>query len=317
MNKLTQDDKYALNEINTKETALLNRIITNTKTTSSIRTLVLYIKIVRRIYKFNDMVFRGDNIGLLIDNPDYIISFLERRYVNPKDYLWSVIMVLQGFDNTEKVVQIYKKKMGLYIHSNKEKRGENIKNRKQSNNWLEYNEVIKRFNQNKDKLNMSDRFLLSLIIHFPRRLADYYRLKLRYENQKGDMVNDNFIVINKHKVPLRFEFNRQKTSKYENVIKEIPADLKQIIYKYIKNHKLETNQLIFSTLKGTMYSASDFSNKVTKLFQTITDKRITNNIWRHIYVSHFGSDNFSLNEKRQTASNLGHNIETQQEYIKH
>ncbi len=103
---------------------------------------------------------------------------------------------------------------------------------------------------------------------------------------------------------------------YTAAIYAARADLKPVIYKYLKVLDVKDGELLFSNKSGNMYKPSDFSNKVGSLFKTVTGKRITSNLWRHIYIGHFGTDKFNLNDKLNTSSKMGHSFKTQQEYIK-
>ena len=55
--KRTNDDKDALSRLNKDEVNLVNRMIKNRKTVASLRTIVSYINIVKRIYKIKGLTF--------------------------------------------------------------------------------------------------------------------------------------------------------------------------------------------------------------------------------------------------------------------
>lgn len=315
----TNDDNKAWNTLNPFEKKLITRMINNRTTKASIRSLVNYVRIVKRVYKLLGKEFNGVGIKPLINNVDNNIKMLNKKYKNSKDVLWAIINVLKGFPQTTSAIKKYSDAMGKKLKSDKTERGENLKNEKQSVNWMSYDKVMNSYKKNRSKLSLENRMLISLVIFFPRRLADWYRMKIhkRQSKSKKDKINDNYLNLNDKNIPVTFEFNRQKTADIEkDNIKFIPPALKGLISDYIRSKKLQNGDLLFPNSSGKMYNAPDFSNKITKIFDTLTGRQITNNIWRHIYVNRFGTGKYNLNQKKKLATNLGHSFKTQQEYVK-
>ena len=315
----TEDDNKAWKLLDPFEKKLITRMINNRKTQASIRSLVNYVKIVKRVYKLLGKEFNAVDMKPLKNNIDDNIKMLNNKYKNSKDVLWAIINVLKAFPQTETAIKKYSDAMGKKLKSDKTERGENLKNEKQSLNWMNYGKVMEAYKKNRSKLSLEDRMLISLVIFFPRRLADWYRMKLhkRQAKSKKDKVNDNYLNLNDRNIPVTFEFNRQKTADVEkDNIKYIPPALKGMISDYIRTKKLQNGDLLFPNTSGNMYNAPDFSNKISKIFNTLTGKQMTNNIWRHIYVNRYGTGKYNLNQKKKLAENLGHSFKTQQEYVK-
>jgi hypothetical protein len=316
----TEDDNKSWNTLNPFEKKLITRMINARKTKASIRSLVNYVKIVKRVYKLLGKEFNGVGITPLTNNVDDNIKMLNKKYKNSKDVLWAIINVLKAFPQAGSAIKKYSDAMGQKLKIDKTERGENLKNTKQSRVWMNYDKVLIEYKNNRSKLSLEDRTLISFVIFFPRRLADWYRMKLhkRGAKKKKDKINENYLNLNDRNIPVTFEFNRQKTADVEkDNIKFIPPALKGMITDYIRKMKLQNGDLLFPKSSGGMYSASDFSNKISKIFNTITGRQITNNIWRHIYINRFASGNkYNLNQKTKLAENMGHSFKTQQEYVK-
>lgn len=314
----TNDDKKAFETLNPFEKKLVSRMINARKTKASVRSIVNYIKIVKRVYKLKGKEFNGVGIKPLTDNVDDTIKMVNKKYKNSKDVLWAIINVLKAFPQASSAIKKYSDAMGKKLKLDKTERGQNLKNTKQSRVWMNYDKVLTEYKKNRSKLSLEDRTLISFIIFFPRRIADWYRMKLHKKGKKKDKVNDNYLNLNERNIPVTFEFNRQKTADVEkDNIKFIPPALKGMINDYIRKKGLQNGDLLFSNTSGKIYNASDFSNKITKIFNTITERQITNNIWRHIYINRFATGGkYNLNQKKKLAENLGHSFKTQQEYVK-
>ena len=315
--KITSDDISSLTSLNSDEMELIYKMKKAITTKPTTRTLVNYLNIVKRIYKIEDVKFNPKDISYLY-NTQNIIKLLNEpsRYKNPKDYYWSVIQVLKAFNDTKDIIEIYSTEMGKFLKKSAKQRGENKKTEKEGKNWMDYDTVIDMFNKRKNTLNENDKLLMTLILTYPRRLADWYRMKVKTSSSKLNNINDNYLVTNKYRVPIKFIFNRQKTSQYEDVNKDIPKTLYKSIYDYLTIFEPKEGDLLFPNKSGAMYKAPDFSNKISNLFKDITGKRITNNLWRHIYITKFGSDKSTLNQKKALSGAMGHSIKTQMEYFK-
>jgi hypothetical protein len=284
------------------------------KTKTSMRSLVQYIQKVKQIYKKDNQTFNGSNIGLLLDEKK-TMQLLESNYKNSKDYLWAIINVLRAFPTTESDVKYYKNKMGEYLKKSKNEIRENIKTEKQSRDWLSYNKIVDLYKQNKDKLNDKDRLLMQFVIQFPRRLQDWYKMKL-HKKSGNKNPNYNYLNINRFGLPSSFQFFRSKSSNYEDTTKKIPNKLKNNIMSYVREKKIHNNDLLFPRNNGNMHTADSFSKHITLLFKTITSKSINNNLWRHIVSTNLSDKGYSMNQRQEVAGQMGHNLIQSLQYVK-
>ena len=309
---ILDDDQNLFNKLSYTEQKLVNRMNKNRKTKTSMRSLVQYIQKVKQIYKKNEQTFNGSNIGLLLDEKK-TMNILE-SYKNPKDHLWAVINVLKTFPTTESDVKYYSDKMGEYLKKSKTQIRDNMKNEKQSREWLNYNKIILLYKKNKDKLNDQDKLLMQFIIQFPRRL-DWRLMKLNKNTGKKNM-NFNYLNINRFGMPSSFQFFRSKSQDYEETTKKIPNKLKNNIMSYVRENQIKNNQLLFPNKNGGIHSPDSFSKHITLLFEKITNKAINNNLYRHIVATNLSDKNYSMNQRSKVASDMGHHLIQSLQYVK-
>ena len=310
---ILDDDKKLFNKLSYTEQKLVNRMNRNRKTKTSMRSLVQYIQKVKQIYKKDNQTFTGSNIGLLLDEKK-TMNILESNYKNSKDYLWSIINVLKTFPTTESDIKFYENKMGEYLKKSKTEIRDNMKNEKQKDNWMSYNNVVELYKKNKDKLNNQDKLLMQFIIQFPRRL-DWRLMKLHKSSGKKN-PNFNYLNINRFGMPSSFQFFRSKSQDYEETTKKIPNKLKNNIMTYLRDNDIKNNQLLFPNKSRAIHSADSFSKHITLLFKKITGKSINNNLYRHIVATNLSDKGYSMNQRSKVASDMGHNLIQSLQYVK-
>ena len=306
--KIELNDDKVFNKLSYAEQKLVNRM--SKINSSSVRTLVQYLQKVKQVYKKAGKVFNGTNIGLLKDRKETLKTL--SNYSNPKDHLFGIINVLKTFPQTESLVEYYGKIMKRFIDKNTRDIRENKKTQKQEANWINYPKLVDMFRKNKDKLDKMDRLLMSLIIFFPRRLQDYFKMRL-HKTGKKDM-NYNYLNVNRYGIPSSFQFFRSKSQGYEDTTKKIPSSLKNIIMTSLR--EMKNNTLLFPRKDGSMHTADSFSKKIRTLFGIITGKRITMNLYRHIVATNLEEKGYSMNKRQETAEQMGHSLLKQMEYAK-
>ena len=171
------------------------------------------------------------------------------------------------------------------------------------------------FRTNKHRLDNEDKLLLSLVILYPRRVADWRLLRLNKLNSKTKKdINYNYVNINKFGTPTTFDFNRSKSQNYEKLgtNHKIPNVLKKVLQEYISKNHLQNGTFFF----GENNTDDNFSKRIRKCFQTITGKDITSNTWRHIISTDMENKNYTLNQREMLANRLGHSLIRSLEYAK-
>lgn len=313
-NVVLKDDEKCWTKLSISEKELI--MIMKTDTKSSVRSLCQYLNKVKSIYKKNKLVFKGDNFDLL-KNTEKIDSFLF-TYKGSKDYYYAISLVLKNMKDNEDLIKHYTSKMVEGVKEVKKSVRENKKNISQEDNWISYDNMVEMFRKNKHKLDKEDELLLSLIILYPRRVADWRLMKLHKTNNINSKdINYNYININKFETATTFDFNRSKSQEYEvlGTSHTIPNKLKNIIMKYVKQNNINSGDFFFGN-NGEEFSSNDFSLRIKKVFKIISDKEITSNLWRHIVSSDMDNKNYNLNEREDRANQLGHSLIRSMEYSK-
>lgn len=194
------------------------------------------------------------------------------------------------------------------------------KSKQQEENWIDWNDVIKRYQQfekevaplwklkpeelSKGSYNKLKLFVLisCYVLIPPRRLLDYTSFKIR----NFDKTKDNFMQGKK------FIFNNYKTAKtYGTNEVEISPKLHSIIKKWIvinpSDYLITGNNDRFKKI-----SAPQLTNMLNAFF----DKRVSVNILRHSFLTNLYKDIPNLKDMKETASEMGHDISQALEYVK-
>jgi len=199
------------------------------------------------------------------------------------------------------------------------------KTTKQEKNWIEWEEVQKKYNEltaniAKDKKPSLEHLLPVLVLGLyveipPRRNQDYLQMRVirLTPKQKSDTLSKefNYCVLRKG-VPTEFIFNKYKTSKtYGTQTIAIPATLSEIIKKYIKVHPL-TKEKEFSFLVGVDGTPITADNSITRVLNRIFGKNVGSSMLRHIYLS----SKYDINSMKSDAEGMAHSVSQQKDYLK-
>jgi hypothetical protein len=151
----------------------------------------------------------------------------------------------------------------------------------------------------------------------PRRNKDYSEMYFAFEEPKTIDKTKNYYVASERK----FIFNNYKTSStYGQQTIKVPDDLAEVLNDYIDTYQsvIERNDYAtnneFPLLVHFNGTRIHEINGITRLLNKAIGKKIGSSALRHIYVS----DKFApeLEEMKATASAMGHDLNTQREYIK-
>lgn len=198
-------------------------------------------------------------------------------------------------------------------------------NEKQTENWLTWEEVIKRLNELKEQTDafanektisatqyhtLLSYVILSLYAEVPpRRNQDYldmYVYKALKKTKPEDLPKDKNYLILTGGVPSEFVFNVYKTSKtYGQQKIPIPDTLKATLSMYIKRlgEKGREYKLLHSLEKP---------NAITRILNKVFGKKIGSSMLRHIYLS----SKYDITEMTNDASQMAHSLEEQKSYMK-
>ena len=300
---------------------LKNKLIDNNLNSSSID---LYIKNLIRLN--DDEPFK--NIKFLEDMKT-ILNKLEKYKMNTrKIYLISIVSVLNVFkDLSKKNKTLYDKYYKLMKDTADEvkKIPTNQMNENQKKNWISWDDLLSEYQSIKtrvltykslDKLSelqynhLLKYVILSLYVLQEPRRNEYKNMKVvsKYTEKLPDSYN--YISMSDKE----FIFNEYKTKKkYGQQVIKFNNDLLDVIKLYLRFHPLYDKNLDIPFL--VYYTGKPFKdvNSITRILSTI-HHGLGSSLIRHIYLSYkYGDVN---EEKQDTANNMGHSVQTQNEYIK-
>ena len=246
------------------------------------------------------------------DDVECFMKYLKEIPYNKRKTILASLVVLTGKKE-------YNKLMMEDIHTHKSSEMNQTKNEKQTENWLDFDEVqsvlanqeknaktlyLKTVHSTTDLQHIQNYILLCLtsgVYIEPRRSIDWIMKWKNYDEEK-----DNYIDMKKN----LFVFQSYKTAKtYHRVEEPIPKKLKTILTKWFKVNP--TEYVLFDT-KNSAISSSKITDRLNNIF----GKKISTSMLRHIFVTHrFGDVN--LKEIQETATAMGNSPLQLLQYVKH
>jgi hypothetical protein len=261
---------------------------------------------IRNLQKLNDNK-PLKNLTFLKDN-NAINQKLEEYKPNTKrSYLISIVSSLATEPSLKKLYDKYFKMM-VELSGEIRKTPTEEMNEQQKKNWIDWDEVIKVYNDLKTKVEelpkkVKNEEQYNTLLHFlilslyvlvpPRRNVDYQKMVI-IKGVSEDKQDVNILDLSKK----QFIFNIYKTSKkHGKTIVDIPNNLYEVPFIVDFQGNPLTN-----------------INSITYMLNNIFKKRIGSSMMRHIYLSGKYGDEFK--ERKKDATLMGHTVEMGQQYIK-
>lgn len=291
----------------------MEEIIKKNKPAISANTLKTYKSLLKSLY-----LKKHDNVKDMncdwFNNQEEIIKLLEDKPASSRKTTYAALIAIASDNDKYKTALLDDgKSYDKFIKSQ-------TKTEAQTDNWKDFNEIkavydamylkvkpllsMKELDSSEFK-KLQDFIILSITsgIWFPpRRSTDWIDMKIKGEIDKA---KDNYIEKNK------FVFNKYKTAKfYDKQEVEIPKGFKTILNKYLK---LNQHEYLLVNEKGNKLT----NVRLTQILNRIFGNKISTSMLRHIYLSDKLKDIPKLNELQQLASDMGHSISEQLEYVKH
>ena len=237
----------------------------------------------------------------------------------------SVLSLEKDKGGYKKAYKFYHDKMMDKAKTAKVEGGSTVANEKQTENWLTWEEVLKKLTELKEKVNgfagqkklteaHYDTLLSYIILSLytgvpPRRNQDY--LSMVVATKKKGFAEDkenNYLMLTK-KVPTEFVFNKYKTAKtYGRQVVPIPTELAEALTVYLKRLPKDATSL----LVGYDGSPLTQANAITRILNKTFGKKIGSSMLRHIYLS----SKYDIDEMTTDATQMGHSLEEQKQYMK-
>ncbi len=219
------------------------------------------------------------------------------------------------------VVEDYREVLNeLVVERNAEQNNQDYRNNEEEN-WIEYPELKKRveelvpeYLENKKSFSGFRNFLILSLFTLipPARISHYSNMVKKYKSDmkvkpKSLPSRKNYIIINGDGTHT-FVFNTYKTSRTSGkVIHEIENDdLNKLLDKYFKeynNNKKKQNFLI--NVNGQEMSQENITNSQRSVSKKLLGKSLTNNLFRHIFLTYFSSLDPSIKEKIRVGDLIG------------
>lgn len=285
----------------------------------------------RNLEKLNDDL-PIKNFNFLKDDKNILAKLNEYKDNTKRGYLISITATLSAVK--DKYKPLYEKYLKLMVDLSNEikKKPTEEMTDTQKKNWLKWDEVIKKFEDVKNKVNsfinhkeinesqynllLSYMILALYIYNPPRRNMDYQIMNIVKKYDDSLSADKNYLSYD----DAEFIFNVFKTAKREGkVITKINEDLKHVINQYLKFHPLIKGKRLLrsSNFPFLVYFNSkplNTVNSITRILNKLFQKNIGSSMLRHIYLTNkYGEDN---NEKLKDAKAMSHSVDTQKTYIK-
>jgi superfamily II DNA helicase RecQ len=270
-----------------------------------------------------------------LENTDEVMQKLQHlKPTTRKAYLTCIVSCLNCYKDNKKLSKLCAKYYILMNDAVKvlKETPSSAMTKTQSTNWLDWNKIQDIYKSNHDKVmkfinnkelsetqytQLLNFVVLSLYVLIPpRRNLDY--MVMYIVKNKPTSKDKNYLIVDNN----QFEFNVFKTAKKTEgeSIEDIPEDLQHVIYDmYFKHHPLIKNKKITtkSLIPFLVYSDAKpltTSNSITRILNKVFDKKIGVSMLRHSYLTFkYGDVN---SEREKDAHAMGHNMATQQQYIK-
>jgi hypothetical protein len=209
-----------------------------------------------------------------------------------------------------------------------------VKTEAQKENWLTWDDVMKRWNELKDEVDtfkndksiskrnydtLLDFMILSLYVLIPpRRNKDYmymYMLIRKDDKPLEPEIKNYLNVMDEEMI-----FNCYKTKKhYGTQVQEIPEELMDIIRIWMRFHPLLNGAPGSKPREVKLLVNHDgapihLDNFITYRLNRIFDRKVASTMLRHIYITHKFGDEYG--EMVKTAKAMGHSVGEQKDYIK-
>ena len=300
-------------------------LINKRKVTESTATQYL-----QSLYKLNNSKVFSNFVW--IKNYTGLEEILKKYALNTqRGYITSIVTILQTIDNKtyKPVVKYWLDKLMGFTGDKILQESKNEKSEKQSENWLDWDEIIRikrslhislRKFINSDKISkleyekLLQYVLLSLYTDMPpRRNQDYLDMYVVDHWKPGMDTSRNYLDLENHK----FIFNKYKTAKvYGEQVFMLSNDkrLFQTLIMLFKHHPLNTPTATeFKLLVDYEGKPLKSVNSITMILNKIFNKKIGASMLRHIYLTDKYGDN--LQEMKKDSEAMAHSLGEQKNYI--
>jgi hypothetical protein len=194
--------------------------------------------------------------------------------------------------------------------------------KKHQDNYIPYDDLVKKYNQVKDKLNWKDKLMYGLYVLQPPLRADYGDVRLILDSDDIDYsdIKVNYFLIDKS----RFIINQYKSNKvidkngqfiHKPLIFDVDEEVYDLIYESIEvrlNEEGEMREYLIEDRFGKPMQSNTLSKNITRISMLLFGKKIGIQEIRTIYCSRFQlqDEDCSIESIILDSTRMGHSIST-------
>jgi len=245
-----------------------------------------------------------------------------------------VLNVIKFLNGDEDLLKKWDKRLNTLTTEKKEQGLKQSLTTKEALNWIDYDVLCDKYIQyvdyqiidkNIEFSQIRNILLMGLLVLIPpTRIGNYQFMKLRYKKKAPAnhlMKKHNYIMMNDDYFTLCF--NKYKTS---NFIGQVSRDVKnerlnKLVNQYIIKRKSKINNIknthFFVNQYGKEMTQTNITDTLKFVSKKITGKELSVNMFRHIYLTHYGKEDHTIKENMSLAKFMGQTYNpTQQEKYK-
>ena len=283
----------------------------------------------KRIEKIYNKSIENLNLDFINDPNDIIKKFEKTDY--SKNTMYSTINMINKLIIMIDAPLTTKKKWGDIVKKLTQERDnaqlDNAKTRNESENWIDYKDLLEIVEKevddtfNKENIKSNDfRNLLIFSLYClmpPARIGNYLDCKVIRGSADNLPSTHNYIIIKDMETDPKFYFvfNKYKTVKSlgSQMFKVENPKLIAMLYRYFKYHNKDGEYFLMS--RGKELTQPNLTNILKRISQDLTDKNLSCNMLRHIYITHFLSENPTLRQKLEIAGVMGQSYNVNQQEL--
>jgi hypothetical protein len=283
-----------------------------------------YLIILKRLNDNKEIL----NLGYLKDTKNIESKIREKALTTQRNYLGAILVILSAYNKAEfdPALQFYRDMLDELNEKYQEQLKSHEKDPKQSKNWVSLDILKKAMNRlkkdidergilEKDSLNNKELMLLqryvvaSLYLLQPPIRLDF---SMDIVSKRSDIKDGTNYLLNQGRNKKKFIFTEYKTSKsYDTKEVDLNSKLNKVMNIWLKYNK---SPYLLLNNRGGKLSSNGLGKLIPKVFET-TNKHITLNLIRHIYISE-NVDLEAVKKAKQLAEDMLHSKEMQIDYIK-
>jgi hypothetical protein len=192
--------------------------------------------------------------------------------------------------------------------------------KKHQENYIPYDDLVKKYKQVKDKLNWKDKLMYGLYVLQPPLRADYGDVKLILDSDDNDYsdINENYFLIDQSKMII----NQYKSNKvmgkdgefiHKPLIFDVDEEVYDLIYDSVKLGIEEFGEMrtyLIEDSFGKKMKPNTLSKNITRISMSLFGKNIGIQEIRTIYCSRFQlqDEDCSIETILEDAGKMGHSI---------